>query len=113
MNLIQSIFSSVSNNPGKIEDSIINENWPRFKIISEVNSTVNSRLVPCILSNVKVKPVVVVKLFSDYLNLSLELVNSNPSRPRTSITKVTEYAVTRNLPDSIQAVFDFRHGLSP
>ena len=43
-------------NPVNIQDSLINENWPRFIVISDVNLTVNSPLVPCILSGVNVKP---------------------------------------------------------
>ena len=38
--LMESICGPVPINPVNIEDSIINENWPRFDIISDVNFTV-------------------------------------------------------------------------
>ena len=59
LELMESIFGPVPFNPVNIEDSLINENWPRFDIISDVNFTINSPLVPCILSNVDLKPTVV------------------------------------------------------
>ena len=58
---MESIFGPPPFNPGNIEDSLINENWPRFNIISDVNFTVSSPLVPCILSGVNVKPTAVQK----------------------------------------------------
>ena len=56
LELVESIFSPVPVNPVNFEPSIIIENWPRFNIISDVNFTVNSLLVPCIVSSVNVKP---------------------------------------------------------
>ena len=53
---MESIFGPVPTNPDNVEPSIINENWPRFNINSDVNFTVNSPLVRCILSSVIVKP---------------------------------------------------------
>ena len=76
--LMESIFGLVPNNPVNIEDSIIIENWPRFNIISDGNFTVNSPLVPCILSSVNVKTMGVLKLFCDHPNLPWEHVNNNP-----------------------------------
>ena len=63
---MESIFSPLPINPFNIEDSLINENWPRFNVISDVNFTVNSPLVPCILSGVNIKLTGVLKLFCDY-----------------------------------------------
>ena len=54
LELMDSIFGPMPINPVNIEDSFINENWPRFDVISNVNFTVNSPLVPCILSSVDV-----------------------------------------------------------
>ena len=45
---IERIFGPPPFNPVNVEPSIINENWPRFDFISDVNFTVNSLLVPCI-----------------------------------------------------------------
>ena len=70
LELMESIFGPAPINPVNIEDSLINENWPRLKIISDVNFTVNSPLVPCILSGVNVKPTGVLKLFCDHPNLT-------------------------------------------
>ena len=42
LELMESIFGSVPINPVNIEPSIIRENWPRFKVISDVNFTVKS-----------------------------------------------------------------------
>ena len=42
LELMESIFGSVPINPVNIKDSLMNENWPRFDIISNVNFTVNS-----------------------------------------------------------------------
>ena len=53
---MESIFGPVPINPDNVEPSILNENWPRFNNNSDVNFTVNSPLVPCILSSVIVKP---------------------------------------------------------
>ena len=52
LELMESIFGFDFINPVNIEPSIMNENWPRFKIFSDVNFTVNSLLVPCVLSSV-------------------------------------------------------------
>ena len=60
---MENIFGPVPVNPINIEDSLINENWPTFDIISDVNFTVNSTLVPCILCSVNVQPTGVLKLF--------------------------------------------------
>ena len=51
LELMESIFGPVPINPVNFEDSIINENWPRFDIISDVNFTVNSPLsrVSCLV----------------------------------------------------------------
>ena len=46
--LMERIFGPPPINPVNVEPSIINENWPRFDFISDVNFTVNSLLVPCI-----------------------------------------------------------------
>ena len=63
LELLESIFGPAPSNPVNIEPSVINENWPRFKIISDVNFTVNSPFVPCVLSGVNVKPKGLIKLF--------------------------------------------------
>ena len=81
----------------------------RFNIISDVNFTVNSPLVPCILSGVNLKPTGVWKLFCDYPNLTWNHVNNIPSRP---LTGIPQYAVTRNFVNSIQADMKFSHCLS-
>ena len=54
LELMEGLFGPPLINPVNIEDSLINENWPRFDIISNVNFSVNSPLVPCILSGVNV-----------------------------------------------------------
>ena len=100
-------------NPVKIEGSFVNEIWPRFDIISDVNFTVNSPLVPCILSSVDVKPRGVSKLFFDHPNLTWDYVNNIPSRPLTGITKGPQYAVTRQFVHSIPADMNFSYCLSP
>ena len=86
LELMESIFGPMLNNPVNIEDSLINENWPRFDITSDVNFAVNSPLVPCILSGVNVKPKGVLKLFCDHPNLTWDHVNNIPSHPLTGIT---------------------------
>ena len=113
LELMESIFGPPPINPGNIEDSLINENCPRFNVISDVNFTVNSPLVPCILSGVNVKPTGVLKLFSDHPNLTWNHLNNIPSRPLTGITKGPQYAVTRNFVNSIQADMNLSHCLSP
>ena len=44
LELMESIFGPVPIDPVNIEDSLVNKNWPRFDIISDVNFTVNSPL---------------------------------------------------------------------
>ena len=109
LELTEDIFGPTLINPVNIESSVIDENWPRFDIISDVNFNVNSPLVPCILSSVKIKPKGVFKLFCDHLNLIWNHVNNIPSRPLTGITKGPQYAVTRSFLYSIQN----RHELQP
>ena len=41
---MEGIFGPPPINPVNIEDSLINENWPRFNVISDVNFSVNSPL---------------------------------------------------------------------
>ena len=103
--LVKNMFRPVAINPVNIEPSNINEKWPRFNIISDVNFTVNSPLVPCILSSVNVKPTGVLKLFCDHPTSTWEHVKNIPSRPQSSITKGPQYAVTRNFTISIQAIW--------
>ena len=66
--------------PVNIEESLINENWPRFSKKSNINFSVNSRLVPCILSKLNVKPTGILKLFCEHPNITWEHVNNIPSR---------------------------------
>ena len=110
---MEDIFGPPPINPVIIEDSLINEVWPRFHIISDVNFTVNPRLVPCILSSVDVRPTGVLKLFCDHPNLTWDHVNNILSRPLTGITKGPDYAVTRSFVNSIQVDMNFSHCLSP
>ena len=70
LELMEGLFRPPLINPVNIEDSRINENWPRFDIISDVNFTFNSPLVPGIFSSVNVKPTGVLKLFCDHPNLT-------------------------------------------
>ena len=109
LELMESIFGLVPFNPGNVEPSIINENWPRSKIISDVIFNVNPPFVPCTLFIVNVKPMGVLKMFCDHLNLIWDHVNNIPSRPFTKITKGPQYAATRNFAKSIQADMDFNH----
>ena len=44
LELMESLFGPVPINPVNIEDSLINENWPRFDNISDDNFTVNCPL---------------------------------------------------------------------
>ena len=46
LEFMESLFGPPPFNLVNIKDSLINESWPRFNIISDVNFTVNSRLVP-------------------------------------------------------------------
>ena len=110
---MKSIFGPVPINPDNVESLIINENWPRFNIISDDNFTVNSPIVPCILSSVNVKPTGVIKLFCDCPSWTWSHLNNIPSRLLTSITKESEFAVTRSFVNSIQANMNFSHCLSP
>ena len=68
---MEGFFGPAPINPVNVEPSIINENWPHFNNISDVNFTVTSPLVPCFLCGVNVKPTGVVKLFCDHPNLTL------------------------------------------
>ena len=110
---MESIFGPVPFNPVNIESSVINENWPGFNIISDANFTVNSPLVPCILSSKNVEPTGVSKMFCDHLNLTWNHVNDTHLRPLTGITEGPQYAVTRNFVNSIQADMNFNHCLCP
>ena len=109
---MESIFGPAPTNPVNIESSVVIENWRRFIIISDVNFTVNSPLVPCILSGVNIEPKGVIKMVCDYPNLFWNHVNNIPSRPLTLITKGPQYAVTRSFIKSIQADMNFSHCLS-
>ena len=60
--LLEGIFGPSPINPVKTKDSLIGENWPRFDIISDVNLTVNSPLLPCSLCSADVMPMGVIKL---------------------------------------------------
>ena len=42
--LMENLFGPMPINPVNIEDSLINEHWPRFDVISDVNFTVNTPL---------------------------------------------------------------------
>ena len=73
---MESIFSPVPINPVNIEPSTINENWPNFNIISDVNFTVDSPLVPCTLFSVNLKRTGELKLFCDSSDLTWEHVKN-------------------------------------
>ena len=113
LELMEGIFGPLPISPVNFEGSLFNESWPRFDIISDVNFTVNSPVVPCILSSVDVKPTGVIKLFCDHAILTWDQVNNFPSRPLTGFTKGLQYAVTRQLVNSIQADMNFSYCLSP
>ena len=113
LEFMEGIFGPPLINPVNIKDFLINENWPRFNIISDVNFTVTSPLVPCILSGVNVKPTGALKVFCDHPNLTWNHLTNIPSRPLTGITKGPEYAVTRSFINSVQADMNFSHCLSP
>ena len=51
LELMEGIFGPLPINLLSIQDSLINENWPSFNIISDVNFTVNSPLsrVSCLV----------------------------------------------------------------
>ena len=110
---MESFFSPLLVNPVNIEPLINNERWLRFNIISHVNFTVNSPVVPSILSSVNAKPKSVKKWFCDHRNSTWENVNNIPSRPLTRITKGPKCAVTHSFPNSVKADMDFRRCLSP
>ena len=65
---MKSIFGPPPINAVNIESSVFNEYWPPFDVIPDVNFTVNSRLVPCILFGVNVETKGVLKLFCHHLN---------------------------------------------
>ena len=113
LELMEGIFGPPPINLVIIEDSLINEIWPRFDIICNLNFNVYSPLVPCVLSSVNVKPTGVIKLFCDHPNLTWNHVNNIPSRSLTGITKGPQYVVTRSFLNSIQADMNFSHCLSP
>ena len=113
LELMEGIFGPPPINPVIIEDSLFNKNWPRFSVISDVNFTVNSPLVPCILCGVNVKPTGVLKLFCDHPNLTWNHLTNIHSRPLIGITTSPQYAVTRSFINSIQADMNFSHCLSP
>ena len=75
---MESIFGHVPINPVKIRASLLNKNWPRFDFFPDVNFTVNSLLVPCVLSSVDVKLTGVLKLFCDHPILTWDQVNIIP-----------------------------------
>ena len=70
LELMEGFFCPPPINPVNIKDSLINENWPRFNVISDVNFSVNSPLVPCISSGANVEPKGILKLFCDHPNLT-------------------------------------------
>ena len=107
LELMEGILGPLSINPVNVEPSIINDYWPRFNIISDVNFTANSSLVPCTLSSVAVEPTGVLKLFCGYPNLTWDHLNNIPSRPLTNITKDPQYAFTLNFVNSLQADMNF------
>ena len=109
LELMESIFGPPPLNPVNVQSSNFNENWPCFNTISDVNFTVTSRLVPCILSSVDVKPTDVIKLFCDHPNLVWDHVKFIPSRPLTNITKGPQYAVTRNFVNSFPTDMNISH----
>ena len=106
---MESIFVPVPITPINIDPSIINEKWPRFIIISDVNFAQISPFVPCILSSVNLELTGLLKLFCDYPNSTWEHVNNI----LTSITKGLEYAVTGNFTNSVHPDIDFGHCLFP
>ena len=106
---MESISGPAPINPVNGEPSFFSENWPHFI----VKFTVISTLVPCILSSVKLKPTIVIKLFCDHPILTWQHVNDIPSRPLTHITKGPQNAVTSKFAKSIEADMDFHHCLSP
>ena len=110
---MDTVFGTVPVNPVLVTSSIINENWSRFPIISDVNYNDNPPSKPSILSNVDVNPTSVLKRFCEHPRLTWNHLNNIPSRPLTNITYGPNFAVTRDFPNSIQADMDFQHCLSP
>ena len=80
LELIGTVVSTVFNNPVHNEASIFNQTSLIFSRISDVNSTSNSPLLPCILYGVNVKSTGVLKLCYDLFNLTWEHVINIPSR---------------------------------
>ena len=64
------LFVAVFPYPVNIEHSIVNEKWPRSRIISHVNFTVSFHFVPGTLPSVNVKPTDLLKVFCDHTNLT-------------------------------------------
>ena len=110
---MESIFGPVSISLVNIDPSIINANWPRSEINSDVLSTVNSPCPSVFLSSVELKPKSVFKLFCDNPNSTWENVNIISLRPLTSITKSPEQAVTRNFTNSVPTDMDSCHCFFP
>ena len=110
---MESIFGPVPLNPVTVEPPIINDNWPTFNFISDVNFSVNSPFNADMLFSVNIKPMAVIKLFCDHPNLTWVHVKNIPLRPLTSINKGPKYAVTRTFANSFQADVVFRQYSSP
>ena len=66
----------------QLRNSIINEEWPSFIIISDVNFTLNSPSVPCILSSAKANGCfkIVLKLFQWYLRACKWYLSTFPNQ---------------------------------
>ena len=88
------------------------KNWPRFNIISDGIFTVNSLLVPCILTSVNVNPTGVLKMFFHHPNLTWDHVNNIFSRPLINVTKDPQNAVSSNFANSIRTNMDFHYCIS-
>ena len=97
LELRETIFGLAPVNFVHIEPSTVDESWPRSNKISDVNFTVNSPLVLCILSGVDVKPTGVINLSYHHSILNWQHVNNIPSRPLTNITKVPSMALQLTL----------------
>ena len=61
---MENVFGPVSNNAICVQPLIIFENWPHFSV-SDVNFTLSSPALPCILSGVDVNTMGVSKLFCE------------------------------------------------
>ena len=81
MELTEGIFSPILISPINVEPSIINKNWPRFNVTSEVSFNVNSPLVPCFLSKVNKKPTGLLTLSFDRSLPAWEHVNKKLQVP--------------------------------